>query len=88
MAAIGLFNLFRGIGLVEITHLPFVGGIRVPGPLFRQGTWPLLFAFALLMILSFFGRPRERVARAEELLPGTESRVLPLRNSFLGVPDK
>jgi putative spermidine/putrescine transport system permease protein len=48
----------------------------------------LIFAFTLLMILSFFGRPRERVARAEENLPGTESRVLPLRNSFLGVPDK
>jgi hypothetical protein len=40
------------------------------------------------MILSFFGRPRERVAREEELLPGTESRILPLRNSFIGVPDK
>jgi putative spermidine/putrescine transport system permease protein len=48
----------------------------------------LIFAFTLLMVLSFFGRPRERVARAEENLPGTESRVLPLRNSFLGVPDK
>ena len=48
----------------------------------------LIFAFTLLMILSFFGRPRERVARAEENLPGTESRVLPLRNSFIGVPDK
>jgi len=31
----------------------------------------LLFAFALLMILSFFGRPRDRVARAEEtVIPG------------------
>jgi putative spermidine/putrescine transport system permease protein len=48
----------------------------------------LIFAFTLLMILSFFGRPRERVARADELLPGTESRTLPLRNSFIGVPDK
>ena len=48
----------------------------------------LIFAFTLLMILSFFGRPRERVAREEELLPGTESRILPLRNSFIGVPDK
>jgi len=26
----------------------------------------LLFAFVLLMILSFVGRPRERMARAEE----------------------
>jgi putative spermidine/putrescine transport system permease protein len=48
----------------------------------------LIFAFTLLMILSFFGRPKERVARAEENLPGTESRVLPLRSSFIGVPDK
>ena len=48
----------------------------------------LIFAFTLLMILSFFGRPRERVAHAEENLPGTESRVLPLRSSFIGVPDK
>jgi putative spermidine/putrescine transport system permease protein len=39
----------------------------------------LLFAFVLLMILSFVGRPRERVARA------TESRVLPIRESFIGV---
>lgn len=31
----------------------------------------LLFAFALLMILSFVGRPRDRVARAEEtVIPG------------------
>ena len=44
----------------------------------------LIFAFTLLMILSFFGRPRERVARAEEVLPGAESRVLPLRNSLIG----
>jgi len=35
----------------------------------------LLFAFVLLMILSFFGRPRERVARAEEPIP-----------TFIGVP--
>lgn len=29
----------------------------------------LLFAFTLLMILSFFGRPRERVAKADEAVP-------------------
>lgn len=39
----------------------------------------LLFAFALLMILSFFGRPRDRVAREE-------SRILPVRDTFIGVP--
>ncbi len=46
----------------------------------------LLFAFVLLMILSFVGRPRDRVARAEETIPALESRVLPLRDSFIGVP--
>ena len=51
LAVIGLFNLFRGIGLVEIAQLPFVGGVGVPGPLFRQGTWSLLFAFALMNLL-------------------------------------
>jgi putative spermidine/putrescine transport system permease protein len=31
----------------------------------------LLFAFALLMILSFFGRPRDRVTHAEDtVIPG------------------
>ena len=44
----------------------------------------LLFAFALLMILSFVGRPRDRVARAEETIAPTESRVLPVRDGFIG----
>ena len=51
LAFIGLFNLFRGIGLVEIAQVPFVGGVGVPGPLFREGTWSLLFAFALMNLL-------------------------------------
>jgi putative spermidine/putrescine transport system permease protein len=46
----------------------------------------LLFAFVLLMILSFVGRPRDRVARVEETILVAESRVLPVRNSFIGVP--
>lgn len=46
----------------------------------------LLFAFVLLMILSFVGRPRDRVARVEETILVAESRVLPLRDSFIGVP--
>jgi putative spermidine/putrescine transport system permease protein len=45
----------------------------------------LLFAFVLLMILSFVGRPRDRAARAEEAIPPPESRVLPVRDSFIGV---
>jgi sigma-B regulation protein RsbU (phosphoserine phosphatase) len=51
LALIGLVNLFRGVGVVEIARIPFVGGIGVPGPLFRDGTWSLLFAFALMNLL-------------------------------------
>jgi putative spermidine/putrescine transport system permease protein len=59
-------------------------GLTSAGTSIAVSVASLIFAFTLLMILSFFGRPRERVARAEELLPGTESRVLPLRNSLIG----
>jgi sigma-B regulation protein RsbU (phosphoserine phosphatase) len=51
LAIIGLVNLFRGIGIVEIARMPFLGGIWVPGPLFSQGTWSLLFALALMNLL-------------------------------------
>jgi putative spermidine/putrescine transport system permease protein len=44
----------------------------------------LLFAFVLLMILSFVGRPRERFARAEEPIP--LARTLPSTDTFIGVP--
>jgi phosphoserine phosphatase RsbU/P len=48
--AIGLMNLFRGIGLVQVTSaLPF--DVSVPGPLFRQGTWSLFLAFGLMNLL-------------------------------------
>jgi serine phosphatase RsbU (regulator of sigma subunit) len=50
-ALIGLFSLFRGVGIIEVLRLPFIGGIGVPGPLFRQGTWSLFFAFALMNLL-------------------------------------
>ena len=50
-AVIGLFSLFRGIGIIEVLRLPIVGGIGVPGPLFRQGTWSLFIAFALMNVL-------------------------------------
>jgi putative spermidine/putrescine transport system permease protein len=63
-------------------------GLTSAGTSIAVSVASLIFAFVLLMILSFFGRPRERVAGAEENVPGTESRVLPLRNSFIGVPDK
>ena len=51
LALIGLFNLFRGVGIIEVLRLPFIGSIGVPGPLFRQGTWSLLFAFVLMNLL-------------------------------------
>jgi len=51
LALIGLINLFRGIGIIEIVRVPMLGGVGVPGPLFSQGTWSLLFAFALTNLL-------------------------------------
>ncbi len=47
---------------VAILYVGFVS----PGTSIAVAVASLLFAFALLMILSFVGRPRERVARAEE----------------------
>ena len=50
--AIGLMNLFRGIGLVQVAPvLPFGVNVGVPGPLFRQGTWSLFIAFGLMNLL-------------------------------------
>src|SRR5262245_41040244 len=51
LAAIGLLNLFRGIGIVHLATLPFGVGVGMPGPLFRQGTYSLLFAFVLMNLL-------------------------------------
>jgi phosphoserine phosphatase RsbU/P len=51
MALIGLINLFRGIGMVQVVDFPILGGIGVPGPTFTRGTWSLLFAFALMNLL-------------------------------------
>jgi len=50
-AFIGLVNLFRGIGIVQIMTLPFGVGVGLPGPLFRQGTWSLFIAFGLMNLL-------------------------------------
>jgi phosphoserine phosphatase RsbU/P len=52
LAVIGLVNLFHGVGMMRVGRvMPF--GIRVgmPGPLFYEGTWSLLFAFALMNLL-------------------------------------
>jgi len=51
LAFVGLVNLFRGIGIVEIVRLPFIGGIGTIGPKFVPGTWSLLGAFALMNLL-------------------------------------
>src|SRR3954465_3338853 len=50
LAVVGLFNLFRGFGIIEIGRLPFVS-IGAPGPLFARGTWSLLIAFGLMNLL-------------------------------------
>ena len=52
LAVIGLINLFNGFGLVRVGRVdPFGVGVRLPGPLFYDGTWSLLFAFALMNLL-------------------------------------
>jgi serine phosphatase RsbU (regulator of sigma subunit) len=51
LALVGLFDLFRGFGIIEIARLPFGIGLGVPGPLFRPGTWPLLYAYVLMNLL-------------------------------------
>ena len=51
LALIGLINLFRGFGVIEIVRMPFIGGLGVLGPRFSDGTWSLLFAFALMNLL-------------------------------------
>ncbi len=50
-AMVGLFSLFRGFGIIEIARFPFGVSVGLPGPLFRTGTWPLLFAFVLMNLL-------------------------------------
>jgi sigma-B regulation protein RsbU (phosphoserine phosphatase) len=52
LAAIGLINLFQGIGFVRLGRIiPFGISLAMPGPLFYPGTWTLLFAFALMNLL-------------------------------------
>ena len=46
-AIIGLLNLFRGIGIIEMAP----GGVGVPGPLFRPGTGSLIIALVLMNLL-------------------------------------
>jgi phosphoserine phosphatase RsbU/P len=50
LAAVGLLNLWRGFGIIEMGRLPFVS-IGLPGPVFQPGTWSLLLAFALMNLL-------------------------------------
>jgi sigma-B regulation protein RsbU (phosphoserine phosphatase) len=49
LAAIGLINLFQGFGIVHAGRVfPFWFSLGEPGPVFSHGTWPLLFAVALI----------------------------------------
>jgi serine phosphatase RsbU (regulator of sigma subunit) len=66
LALIGLINLFRGVGIVEIARIPFIGGVGVPGPLFREGTWSLLFAFGLMNLLVLL-EVADRLSRKNDL---------------------
>jgi phosphoserine phosphatase RsbU/P len=51
LAFLVLVNLFTGVGLIRVVDLPILGSIGLPGPTFHPGTWPLLFAFALMNLL-------------------------------------
>lgn len=50
-AALGLVNLFRGIGVIRVAALPFGVRVGTPGPLFENGTFALLTAFLLMNLL-------------------------------------
>ena len=50
-AIIGLFNLFRGIGIIRVATLPFGVSVGTPSPLFENGTFALLTAFLLMNLL-------------------------------------
>ena len=56
LALIGTLNLFQGFGLVRLglpMPWPFaiIPAIRIPGPVFRAGTVPLLIGFGLVNLL-------------------------------------
>jgi phosphoserine phosphatase RsbU/P len=51
LAVIGLFNLFRGIGIIRLATLPFGIDMGTPGPIFYQGTYSLFAAFLLMNLL-------------------------------------
>jgi putative spermidine/putrescine transport system permease protein len=65
---------------VEILYI----GLVSAGTSIAVAVASLLFAFTLLMILSYVGRPRERTSRVEEVLPASASRTLPLSKSYIG----
>src|SRR5205807_9988176 len=74
LALIGLINLFRGIGLIEVAAFPIVGGVGIPGPIFRQGTWSLLFAFLLMNLLVLLEVADRLSLRTISRSPATSSR--------------
>ena len=65
---------------VEILYI----GLVSAGTSIAVAVASLLFAFTLLMIISYVGRPRARVAGVQDTLPASDSRVLPLSKSYIG----
>jgi phosphoserine phosphatase RsbU/P len=51
MSVLGMLELFNGIGLIRVPIAPFLVNLRVPGPLFADGTMWLLGGFLLMNLL-------------------------------------
>jgi sigma-B regulation protein RsbU (phosphoserine phosphatase) len=50
-SVIGLLQLFAGVGLMRVPIIPFIVNLRVPGPVFANGTMWLLGGFLLMNLL-------------------------------------
>src|SRR5688500_9257970 len=51
LSVIGLLQLFAGVGLMRVPIVPFIVNLRVPGPVFANGTMWLLGGFLLMNLL-------------------------------------
>src|SRR5688500_16109088 len=51
LSGIGLLQLFAGVGLMRVPIVPFIVNLRVPGPVFANGTMWLLGGFLLMNLL-------------------------------------
>jgi len=82
---LGEFTFANLLNFENLQVAIFYVGLVSAGTSIAVAVASLLFAFALLMILSFVGRPRERVARAEEAIPGSiPQSVSAVGQSFIG----